>query len=144
MDAPAGPRAARSEPAAGQATTWSLHRVDAYRAVMDEVTAMMGRATMEPQPEKPGWYRLGTSVSRFLSTSGHGPNVPFALGRAVYEGSRYIGRVRDVGPGATSLRIEPTAQASANRQPFEGTILLAGPGDRLIVPLCLQWRKGPY
>jgi hypothetical protein len=144
INASGGSLAARSEPADGQATTWSLRRVDAHRAVMAEVTAVMGRATMEPQPEKPGWYRLGTSVSRFLSPSSHGPNVPFALGRAVYQGSRYVGRVRDVAPGATSLRIESTTQASATPQPFEGAILLAGPGDRLIVPLHLQWREGSH
>ena len=69
-----------------------------HRAVMDEVTAVMGRATLEPQSDKPGWYRLSTSVSRFLSMSSHGPNVPFAVGRAVYQGSRYVGRVTDVGP----------------------------------------------
>jgi hypothetical protein len=143
IDASGGSLAARSDPANGQATTWSVHRIDAHRAVMDEVTAVMGRATMEPQSDKPGWYRLDTSVSRFLSPSSHGPNVPFARGRAVYQGSRYVGRVRDVGPGATSLRIEWTARAVEGRQSFEGTILLSGPGDRLIVPLNLQWRASP-
>jgi hypothetical protein len=144
IDASGGSLAARSEPAAGQATTWSLRGVDSEHAVMDEVTAVMGHATMEPQSDKPGWYRLGTSVSRFLSPSGHGPNVPFAVDRAVYQGSRCVGRVRDVGPGATSLRVEPSAPAPTGHQCFEGTILLAGPGDRLIVPLNLRWREGSH
>ena len=136
-----GPLAIRSEPAAGQTTTWSLRSVDSHRAVMDEVSAVMGRGTLEPQSDKPGWYRLSTSVSRFLSVSSHGPNTPFAVGRAVYQGSRYVGRVTDVAPGATSFAIEPAgAKSSEDRKAFEGAILLAGPGDRLVVPLHLQWR----
>ncbi len=140
IDTSHGPLAARSEPATGQTTTWSLRGVESHRAMMDEVTAVMGRGTLEPQSDKPGWYRLSTSVSRFLSVSSHGPNTPFAVGRAVYQGSRYLGRVTDVAPGATSLAIEPKAKTSEDRRTSEGAILLAGPGDRLVVPLHLQWR----
>ena len=116
---------------------------------MDEVTAVMGRATLEPRADQAGSYRLNTSISRFLSVSSRGPNVPFAVGRAVFGGSRYVGRVANVGPGATSLVIESadakpdSTKAAEDHKTFEGTILLAGPGDRLVIPLCLQWQAGP-
>ncbi len=110
---------------------------------MDEVTAVMGRATLEPQSDQAGSYRLSTSMSRFLSMSSHGPNTPFAVGRAVYQGSRYVGRVTSVGPGATLLVSEPSPKASEDRKTFQGAILLAGPADRLIVPLHLRWRASP-
>ena len=143
IDTSHGPLAARSQPAAGQTTTWSLRRVDSHCVVMDEVTAVMGRAAPAPQADKPGWYGLSASVSRFVSVASHGPNLPFAVGRAIYQASRYVGRVGDVGPGATSLLIKPSGKTSADREAFEGAILLAGPGDRLIVPLHLQWRAAP-
>ena len=143
IDTSNGPLAARSEPAAGQTTTWSLRSVESHRAVMEEVTAVMGRATLEPQSDQAGSYRLNTSMSRFLSTSSHGPNTPFALGRrctraaATWAASPTSARA----PPRWSSSRSPTA--SKDRKTFEGGILLAGPGDRLIVPLHLRWRASP-
>lgn len=108
---------------------------------MDEITAVIGRGTLEPQSGKPGSYQLSTSISRFLSVSSHRPNTPFVVGRAMYRGDRCVGRVTDVDPGATSLRIKPDSPiTSEDRKTFDGAVLLAGPGDRLVVPLHLKWR----
>lgn len=119
-----------------QASSWNIAAISDAAATLQQVKPWLGQSSLKPVQNKPGWYELVTPISQFDDPGGR-RNTHYAIGRTVYDNSGPVGRIVELSRDGTQVRLEgingaPPAGA------FEATIMLAAPGDEVIVPLELD------
>ena len=125
-------------PPFGASATWEVSSARGDTVVFADATLALARTEMRPAPGKPGVFTFAAGISRFFS-GGSRPNTRYALGKAVYAGDQFIGRVRGITGGK---ELEVTLEGpgvAAIRAPLPVRILETAEGDSVRVPLNLTW-----
>ena len=124
-------------PSNGQPSSWEMDSVKNKDIMLVDIKSVMATTDFMSIENKPGWYKMLTGVSRFYSASGKS-NKAFAIGKSVYTGGKYIGRVSDIADDVKSVKLELDGQPVLIKQRFRGKILEVGPGDKFRIPLSLS------
>ena len=125
-------------PSNGQPAVWEVDSAHNKEIKLVDIKSVMAATDFTPIESKPGWYELLTAVSRFYSPSGKS-NRAYAIGKSVYTGSKYIGRISDIADDVKSVKLELDGQPVSMPKEFKGKILEVGPGDDFRIPLTLDW-----
>lgn len=120
-----------------QASTWSVGSIDAKGATLSQITPVIASTRLIPVEGQAGSYSVETPISRFIVPSGDFSQV-YAAGRMVYDGEKPVGRIARISQNGKSVKLI-SADHPLPDKPFEATILLASPGDAVIVPLELSF-----
>jgi hypothetical protein len=127
-------------PSSGQQPVWEIDSANGKEIKLADIKSVLGRTDFEPVAGKPGWYTMLTAVSRFYSPSGN-CNQAYAIGKSVYMGDKYLGKISEISSDAHSVKIESNGQPITLDKVFTGRILEVGPGDEFRIPLTLSWSR---
>jgi hypothetical protein len=127
-------------PAFGQSATWRLKKIKRDKIISCDVKPSMGATVLTPVKEKEGWYKSETTISRFYASGLKQLKRDFIIGRSVYEGKHFIGRIEDISEKGDYLKID-LENNNEPQSPFTAIITEAGPSDNFKIPLNLKWKK---
>jgi hypothetical protein len=134
--------AAVTTPPFGASATWEVRAVHDDIVEFADATLALARTEIRPVIGKPGVFAFAAGISRFYS-GGSRPNTRYALGKAVFAGGTFVGRVRGI-EGGRELHVTldgPGSEAITDPAPVQ--ILETAPGDTVTVVLNLAWSAAP-
>ncbi len=135
---PAG-RLVRVESSNSQASSWTLVSEDNSGVVLEQVKPWIGLTRLEPVAQQAGWYHMVTPISQFDSPGGK-RNIAYALGRTVYDGDKPVGRVTGLSDDGKQMKLT-ALDGALPQQAFDATVMLAAPGDEVVIPLEMELSK---
>lgn len=127
-------------PSSGQPSVWDISSISGDGIKLTDIKSVLGSTVFQPISGKPGWYEMLTAISRFTSPSGNS-NHAYAIGKSVYMGDKYLGKISDIATDGHSVKIESNTQPITLDETFAGKILEVGQGDELRIPLTLTWTR---
>jgi hypothetical protein len=135
----AGGSLLRVDSADSQSSSWRIASADHEGAVLQQVKPWIGLTRLEPVAGQAGWYDMVTPISQFDSPGGK-RNVAYAVGRTVYDGNRPAGRIAEVSEDGQRMKLA-AINGALPKKAFDATIMLAAPGDEVVIPLELDVSK---
>jgi hypothetical protein len=118
-------------PPIGQPATWRVAAVDGNRIELEDAMLSMARTDLIPADGEAGWFDLASGISRFFS-GGSIINSQYALGKAVYDGDTFVGRIAEISDDGRRIRLEG-AGVTAHDATFTARILEVAQGDRVTI-----------
>jgi hypothetical protein len=129
----------RVESKAGQNSSWNFSYLRNDQNVeLEQVKPWIGATRLEPVSGQAGWYRMVTPISQFDAPGGK-RNVAYAVGRRVYDGASPAGRIVELSEDGQTMKLAAMEGALPSKA-FDATIMLAAPGDEVVIPLELDAR----
>jgi hypothetical protein len=129
----------RTESAEAQASTWSIASIDEQGVVLNQVKAWLGISRLEPVEGRAGWYHVATPISRFVVPGGD-QSKAYSTGRTVYDGATPVGRIVELSRDGREMKLS-ALKSALPAGPIEATIMLAAPGDEVVIPMELDFGK---
>lgn len=129
-----------TEPSSGQPAVWEIESVQGNMIKLADIKSVLATTDFEQIEGKPGWYSMLTAVSRFHTPHGYS-NREYAIGKPVYIGDKYLGRICDIADDVHSVEIKLDGTPVTIAHRFTGRILETGPGDDVHIPLTLEWTR---
>jgi hypothetical protein len=127
----------RVESKAGQNSSWNVSYLRNDRSVeLEQVKPWIAATRLEPVSGEIGWYHMVTPISQFDAPGGQ-RNAAYAAGRTVYNGSKPAGRIVELSKDGQRMKLA-AIDGALPKNAFDATIMLAAPGDEVVIPLELE------